>query len=489
MDIQLIMAPRSTAPKAPLDLARTRRPDDGQRDGRGRPRSVDSTPSPGAGDGDRFIGDRFTGEHFTREPDLDALEALAAEEAASKELSRGPSRLKGRGTGVAIAHRYQGLERVAPMAAEGVIWLESAVSAPPDARNPLDASGASDGPDGQVSGAAASRATADVHDAIAPGPGTEIRFEQARQIIATNDSPDVPFEQSINPYRGCEHGCIYCFARPTHAYLDLSPGLDFERIIIVKRNAAERFRHQLARPGYRCRAITLGAATDPYQPVERRLGITRAVIEVAAAHRHPVFIVTKSALVTRDIDLLGPMARQRLAGVMVTITTLDPAVARILEPRASAPHRRLRTIETLARAGIPVALSVGPVIPFINDADIERIIEAAARAGVGTVHYTVIRLPWEVAPLFEQWLADHFPERADRVMARIREMRGGRRNDPRFGTRMKGEGVLAQLIRARVARAARENGLARGRIELDESIFIAPTRKEVASEDPNLSLF
>ena len=401
------------------------------------------------------------GDSFVRVPDLDALEGLAARDGGAAD--REPSRLKGRGTGVVIGHRYDRRQRTAPIEAEGVIWLARAE----------DGVGAD----------------ADEVPVPVPGPDTEIRFEQARQIIATNDSPDVPFEQSINPYRGCEHGCIYCFARPTHAYLDLSPGLDFERIIIAKRNAAERLRAQLARPGYRCRTVTLGAATDPYQPVERGLGITRALIEVAAAHRHPVFLVTKSALVERDIDLIGPMAAERLAVVMMTITTLDPAIARVLEPRASSPQRRLRAISTLASAGIPVALSVGPIIPFINEPDIEKIIEAAAAAGARSVHYTVIRLPWEVAPLFERWLTDHFPERAERVMARIREMRGGRRNDPRFGSRMKGEGVYADLIRARVARAARSSGLERRTTELDESQFIPATPGRAAVDDPNLSLF
>lgn len=445
---------------------------------------------------------------FVREPDLEALEALAAQEAGSATEGRGPSRFKGRGTGVVIGHRYDKVQRTAPVAAEGVIWLASddseaahseAVPIEAADRQLADHPGAGRGaadsamPAAKAAGgpAAGRRGGGPVGegDEIVPGPDTEVRFEQARQIIATNDSPDVPFEQSINPYRGCEHGCIYCFARPTHAYLDLSPGLDFERIIIAKGNAAERFRAQLARPGYRCRTVTLGAATDPYQPVERKLGITRAVIEVAAEHRHPVFVVTKSALVERDLDLIGPMSREGLAGVMVTLTTLDPEVARVLEPRANAPHRRLRAIETLARAGVPVALSVGPIIPFINETDIEKIIKAAAAAGARSVHYTVVRLPWEVAPLFEQWLADHFPARADRVMARIREMRGGRRNDPRFGSRIKGEGVYAQLIRARVARAARENGLERRTIDLDESKFIGPARTRVVNEDRNLSLF
>jgi DNA repair photolyase len=349
-----------------------------------------------------------------------------------------PPALKGRGTAHRIGHRFESLERVAPIAAEGVTCVD----------------------DGDV---------------VSGSPTTELRFEQAVRIIATNDSPDVPFEQSINPYRGCEHGCIYCFARPTHSYLGLSPGLDFERIIIAKRNAVERFEAQITRPGYRCQTITLGAATDPYQPVERRLKLTRGLVEVAARYRHPICIVTKSPLVERDIDLLAPMAADRLAAVMMTVTTVDPDLARILEPRAGAPWRRLQAIGRLSAAGIPVALSVGPVIPFINDGDIERIVEAAAAAGARSVHHTVIRLPWEVAPLFEQWLHDHYPERAARVMARIRELRGGRRNDPRFGTRMKGEGIYANLIRARVERAARRHRLDRA-TDLDTSRFVLSSR-------------
>ncbi len=373
--------------------------------------------------------------------------------------ARLPAPLKGRGTSFRIAHRFEREARVAPVAAESTPWVDE--------------------------------------DLAQGSPDTEVRFEDAGRIIATNDSPDIPFEQSINPYRGCEHGCIYCFARPTHSYLNLSPGLDFERILIAKRNAGERLTAELARPAYRCTPITLGAATDPYQPVERKLGITRQILEVAARHRHPMCIVTKSPLVERDVDLLAPMAADRLAAVMVTVTTIDPALARILEPRAGAPWRRLRTIERLAAAGVPVALSIGPVIPFINDADIERIIEAAAAAGARSVHYTVIRLPWEVAPLFEQWLVDHFPDRARRVMSRIRDIRGGRRNDPRFGSRMKGEGVFAELIRGRVELAARRHGLARQPAELDTSLFRRPSvpaarraaaRRTEPPDHPQLSL-
>lgn len=451
-------------------------------------RIIPSRPVTAQATGSRPAASQAQPPGYSREPDPDAEPAFVP--------APGPV-LKGRGTAVVIGHRFNRVDRTAPEAAEAVVARP--LRSPDVGRGIGKRSGSGGGSAGGGwadkggegkggEGADDEGADDDSDDDLAPF-ATEVRFEQARRIIATNDSPDVPFSQSINPYRGCEHGCIYCFARPTHAYLDLSPGLDFERILIAKANAAERFRAQLARPGYRCSAVALGAATDPYQPIERRLGITRAVVEVAAECQHPVWVVTKSALVERDLDLLGPMAAQRLAAVMVTLTTLDPDVARRLEPRASAPHRRLRTIETLARAGVPVAVSVGPVIPFINDADLEKIIAAAAQAGARSVHYTVIRLPWEVAPLFEQWLLDHYPDRAGRVMARIRELRGGQRNDPRFGSRMRGEGVLAQLIRARVEKAARRHGLDRRSLDLDHSRFRPPPPRPPADDNANLSLF
>ena len=288
---------------------------------------------------------------------------------------------------------------------------------------------------------------------------------------ARNDSPDIGFDLSINPYRGCEHGCIYCYARPTHSYLNLSPGIDFETRIVAKVNAAERLREAFARKGYQPKMLNLGSVTDAYQPAERRLRITRAVVEVLAEHRHAFSVITKSSLVERDLDLIAPMAEARLAAAYVSITTLDRDLARVLEPRAAAPQRRLRTIETLARAGVPVGVSVSPVIPFLNEPELERILEAAAAAGASRAFSVVLRLPWEVSPLFQHWLEQHFPERAARIMARVREMRGGRDNDARFGSRMTGQGVWAQLLRQRFDKACARLGLNRERIDLDLTRF------------------
>jgi len=307
-------------------------------------------------------------------------------------------------------------------------------------------------------------------------PHTQIIDEQVKSILSGNDSPDIGFDLSINPYRGCEHGCIYCYARPTHSYLNLSPGLDFETRVIAKVNAAQRLREALASPRYQPLSLNIGSVTDAYQPAERRLGITRAVIEVLAACKHPFSIITKSAGVERDIDLIAPMAQARMAAVYVSITTLDGALARILEPRAASPERRLKTITTLTRAGIPVGVSVSPVIPFINEPEIERVLEAAAAAGASSAFSVVLRLPWEVNPLFQQWLEQHFPDRAKRVMARVREMRGGRDNDARFGSRMTGEGLWADLIRQRFTKTVHRLGLDRQRIELDLSQFQRPGR-------------
>jgi len=306
------------------------------------------------------------------------------------------------------------------------------------------------------------------------GPETTVIEERVKSILSKNDSPDLSFDLSINPYRGCEHGCIYCFARPTHSYLGLSPGLDFETRILAKVNAAERLREQLAARSYRPSPINIGSATDAYQPVERKLGITRAVIEVLSECAHPFSLVTKSSGVERDLDLVAPMGERGLAAVYVSVTSLDPALARILEPRAAAPHRRIRTIEALARAGVPVGVSVSPIIPFINEPEIERILEAAAGAGASSAFGIVLRLPWEVNPLFQRWLDQHFPDRAARVMARIRDMRGGKDYDSSFGTRMRGEGVWAQLIAQRLAKAKRRFGLVSDRRELDLSQFRKP---------------
>jgi DNA repair photolyase len=308
-------------------------------------------------------------------------------------------------------------------------------------------------------------------------PGTRIIEERARSILTGNDSPDIGFDLSINPYRGCEHGCIYCYARPTHSYLNLSPGLDFETRIIAKVNAAERLRDTLSGRDYTPLSLNLGSATDAYQPAERRLRITRGVIEVLAEARHAFSVITKSSLIERDLDLIAPMAAQRQAAAYVSITTLDDELARRLEPRAAAPARRLRTIGTLARAGVPVGVSVSPVIPFLNEPELERILEAAHAAGATSAFSIVLRLPWEVNPLFQQWLQQHVPERADRIMARLREMRGGRDNDHRFGSRMTGQGVWAQLLRQRFEKACVRLGLNRERVELDLSAFRRPARQ------------
>ena len=305
-------------------------------------------------------------------------------------------------------------------------------------------------------------------------PETTVIEERVKSILSGNDSPDLHFDLSINPYRGCEHGCVYCFARPTHSYLDLSPGLDFETKIIAKVNAAERLREAFASRAYEPSVINIGSATDAYQPVERRLGITRSVIEVMAECAHPFSLVTKSSGIERDLDLVAPMAARGLVAVYVSVTSLDPQLARILEPRAAAPHRRLKTVETLARAGVPVGVSVSPIIPFINEPEIERVLEAAAAAGASSAFGIVLRLPWEVNPIFQRWLDQHFPDRAARVMARVREMRGGKDYDASFGTRMKGEGVWARLLQQRLAKARKRYGLDAERVPLDLTQFKKP---------------
>ncbi|RDK09397.1 PA0069 family radical SAM protein [Cupriavidus lacunae] len=318
---------------------------------------------------------------------------------------------------------------------------------------------------------------------------TEVHIERARSVLTRNASPDIPFDVSLNPYRGCEHGCIYCFARPTHAYLDLSPGLDFETQLYAKTNAADRLREALARPSYRCETIALGVNTDAYQPIEREQRITRGLLEVLKACDHPVALITKSSLIERDIDLLAPMAAKRLAVAAVTITTLDAGIARTLEPRAATPSRRLRTIRTLADAGIPVGVSIAPVIPFITEPDLERVLEAAREAGAVYANYIVLRLPWEVRPLFEEWLLAHFPDRAERVMNRVRDMRDGKAYDASFATRMRGTGVWADLLRQRFYKAAERLGFRYNRFELDTSRFRAPARGPSGKDDPQGSLF
>ncbi|MBC7469750.1 MAG: PA0069 family radical SAM protein [Ramlibacter sp.] len=299
---------------------------------------------------------------------------------------------------------------------------------------------------------------------------TEVIWEDARSVISSNDSPDIHFDRSINPYRGCEHGCIYCYARPTHSYLNLSPGLDFETKIIAKRNIAAVLRSELSKKSYQPRGLALGTATDCYQPVERELRLTRSVIELLQESRHAFSMVTKSGGIERDLDLLAPMAAQKLVAVYVTITTLDAELTRKLEPRAAAPHRRLRTIRTLAEHGIPVGVSLAPQIPFLTE-DMEQVMEAAWEAGARSAFYHVLRLPWEVSPLFRQWLELHYPQRSERVMARIHDMRGGKDYDSDFATRMKGAGPWAELIGQRFRKTAQRLGFNRTRVELDLQAF------------------
>lgn len=311
----------------------------------------------------------------------------------------------------------------------------------------------------------------------APRLRTEVREETARSVISRNNSPDVGFSQSVNPYRGCEHGCSYCFARPSHAYLNLSPGLDFETKIFAKTNAADVLRRELAKPGYVPHPIALGINTDAYQPTERRLGITRQLIEVLAQTRHPFSLITKNALIERDIDLLAPLAARNLVRVHFSVTTLDPHLSARLEPRASAPHARLRAIARLAAAGIPVGVMVAPVIPWINDAELEAVLEAAREAGAGSAGYVLLRLPHEVAPLFRDWLQAHYPQRAGHVMSTINQLRGGKDYDSQFGSRMRGQGVYADLLARRFALASKRLGFDASRHQwdvLDTSQFVPP---------------
>lgn len=310
-------------------------------------------------------------------------------------------------------------------------------------------------------------------EAKSPPPATRIIWEDAKTAIARNDSPDIYFDHSLNPYRGCEHGCIYCYARPTHSYLGFSPGLDFETKIIAKRNIAQVLREELAKPRYVPNLISVGSATDCYQPVERELLLTRSVIELFNETRHPFGIITKSSTVERDIDLIAPLAARQLAAVYITITTLDGELARKLEPRAASPLRRLRTIKTLAEAGILVGVSLAPQIPFLND-DMEKVLEAAWEAGARRAFYTVLRLPWELGPLFKEWLVTHYPMRADRIMARIHDMRGGKTYVADFASRMKGTGLWSELLRHRFQKTTTRLGYNRERNWHDCSIFQKP---------------
>ncbi len=304
---------------------------------------------------------------------------------------------------------------------------------------------------------------------------TEVRLETAKSIITRNQSPDLPFDRSLNPYRGCEHGCIYCYARPSHAYWDLSPGLDFETRLIAKTNAAALLEQQLSKPGYVCAPINLGSNTDPYQPIEREHQLTRRCLEVLLRYRHPVTLVTKGSLILRDLDLLSELAEQRLVAVMISLTSLDDELKRILEPRAAAPSARLRAIRVLRDAGVPVGVICAPIIPMVNDRELERLLEAARDAGARSAAYLLLRLPREVAPLFEEWLTAHYPQRAEHVMSLIRQCRGGEVYDSRFGHRMRGEGPFAELLARRFAVAIKRLGLnRRDGFGLDCSRFAPP---------------
>ncbi|HMS18955.1 PA0069 family radical SAM protein [uncultured Sphingorhabdus sp.] len=303
---------------------------------------------------------------------------------------------------------------------------------------------------------------------------TQVTSERPKSVLARNTSPDIPFDKSVNPYRGCEHGCIYCYARPTHAYHDMSPGLDFESRLFAKPDAASLLRKEIGRKGHVPTPIAFGTNTDAYQPIEREWRIMRQCLEVLAKANHPLTITTKSDRILRDIDLLAPMATKGLVAVAISVTMLDPALHRILEPRAPRPEKRLAAIKELATAGIPTHVNVAPIIPAINDHEIESIIERAADAGAKTASWIPLRLPHEVAPLFQDWLQVHFPDRAGKVMSIVRSIREGRDNDPNFFQRMRGSGPWADLIRNRFRIAARKAGLNQTRIELRSDLFIPP---------------
>jgi DNA repair photolyase len=309
-------------------------------------------------------------------------------------------------------------------------------------------------------------------DEMPPGVTTVFTPDRPRSAINRNQSPDVPFDYSVNPYQGCEHGCIYCFARPSHAYWNLGPGLDFETRIFHKPGLAARLRTEISAPAYECKPINLGANTDPYQPAEREYRTTRELLEALLEYRHPVTIVTKGSLIRRDIDLLEQLAAHRLVSVMVSLTTLDPGLKRIMEPRASSPAARLAVVAALTGSGVPVGVLLAPVIPALNDSEIERLLESAAKAGAGSAAFLPLRLPGEVADLFEAWLREHFPARTDKVLNHLREMHGGRLNDPRFGHRMGGNGAYFALLRARFAAACHRFGLSSGEpARLDTGLF------------------
>jgi DNA repair photolyase len=322
---------------------------------------------------------------------------------------------------------------------------------------------------------------------LPPLPTTLLR-DSTRSAIAYNESPDLGFDRSVNPYRGCEHGCVYCFARPTHAYLGYSPGLDFETKLVYKPEVAELLEKELRKPGYIPRPIALGTNTDPYQPVERTLKLTRSILAVLDRFNHPVTIVTKSALVVRDLDLLVPMARRNLVRVCLSVTTLDNALARRMEPRAAAPLRRIQAIQELSQAGVPAGVMAAPMIPGLNDSELEKILEVSARAGARSGGYILLRLPHELKQMFEDWLNAHFPDRAARVLELIRQTRAGALSDAKYGQRFTGTGAYADLLASRFTRAARQWGMEKAE-PLDTGAFAPPPTARAGMAEAQLSLF
>jgi len=313
----------------------------------------------------------------------------------------------------------------------------------------------------------------DALDGVAPRR-TTVTIEKPKSILTRNSSPDIGFDRSVNAYRGCEHGCIYCFARPTHAYHDLSPGVDFESRLFVKPDAAKLLHAALSRPGYECAPIAMGTNTDPYQPIEERWRVTRSVIELLLETRHPFTITTKSDRVLRDLDLLVPAAKLGIASVAISVTSLDPRTARLMEPRATAPRKRLEAVRRLNEAGVPCHVAIAPVVPQVTDHELDHLVEAAAKAKARGAFYLPVRLPHEVAPLFRAWLEQHFPDRAGKVMATINSLRGGRDNDPNFFTRMRGQGAWADLLKTRFEKAIQRYGLPQSKFPLKRDLFVPP---------------
>jgi DNA repair photolyase len=318
----------------------------------------------------------------------------------------------------------------------------------------------------------------DLDDEPAPALKTTVTTDNSKTIINRVKSPDLPFDRTINPYRGCEHGCIYCYARPSHAYLDLSPGLDFESRLIAKPHAADLLRKELNKPRYQCQPIALGTNTDPYQPIDKEWQITRQILEVLREYKHPVSIVTKASLIERDLDILTDMAKQNLVLVFISISSLDRSLTRAMEPRAAAPQRRLKTIQTLTEAGIPVGVLVAPIIPFLNDAEMETVLTSCQQAGAISADYVMLRLPQEVEILFQEWLQIHYPQKANRILQRIRDLRSGKLNDSTFGQRMRGQGQYADLIAQRFRLACKRLRLNKSSHQLDSTQFKPPHMPE-----------